>query len=150
VPGEGDHAAVICMGSSQAVGSFADALAWAFRALRPGGVALFGDGYWKHPPPADYLDVLGATADEMGSHADNAARAREVGFRVLRTMTCNDDEWDEYEGLYCNAVERYVEANPDDPDASAMAQRIRRWHDAYLRWGRDTLGFGFYFLLKPS
>jgi len=31
-----------------------------------------------------------------------------------------------------------------------MAARIRRWHDAYLRWGRATLGFGFYFLLKPS
>jgi SAM-dependent methyltransferase len=150
VPGEGDHAAVICMGSSQAVGSFADALAWAFRALQPGGVALFADGYWKHPPAADYLDVLGATADEMGSHAGNAALARDSGFRVLRTMTSNDDEWDEYEGLYCSAVERYVDAHPEDPDGPAMGERIRRWHDAYLRWGRDTLGFGFYFLLKPA
>lgn len=56
----------------------------------------------------------------------------------------------EYEGRYCGAIERYIEANPDDPDIDAMAKRIRPWHDAYLRWGRDTLGFGFYFLLKPA
>ena len=65
-------------------------------------------------------------------------------------MTSNDDEWDEYEGLYCSAVERHVDAHPDDSDNAAMAERIRRWHDAYLRWGRATLGFGYYFLLKPS
>jgi hypothetical protein len=47
-------------------------------------------------------------------------------------------------------MERYLDANPDDPDSGAMALRIRAWHDAYLRWGRDTLGFGFYVLLKPA
>jgi SAM-dependent methyltransferase len=150
VPDRGAFAAVICMGSSQAIGSLAEALAWAWHALEPGGAALFADGYWKQPPAQAYLDALGATESEMATHAGNAALARDAGFRVLHTMASNDDEWDEYEGRYCSAVERYVDAHPDDPDSAAMAQRIRRWHDAYLRWGRDTLGFGFYFLLKPS
>jgi SAM-dependent methyltransferase len=141
--------AVVCMGSSQAVGTLADALSWAWRALRPGGTALFADGCWKQPPAQDYLDVLGAAADEMQSHAGNAALARDAGFRVLATATASGDEWDEYEGLYCAAVERYLDAHPEDPDVDAMAARIRPWHDAYLRWGRDTLGFGFYLLLKP-
>jgi cyclopropane fatty-acyl-phospholipid synthase-like methyltransferase len=149
VRADGRFAAVVCMGSSQAVGTFPEALAWAARALSPGGTALFADGYWKQPPAPDYLDVLGATADEMLTHADNAAAARAAGFRVLATTTSSDDEWDEYEGLYCAAVERHVDTHPDDPDAAAMAARIRRWHDAYLRWGRATLGFGFYLLLKP-
>ena len=143
-------AAVICMGSSQAIGSLAQALAWAWQALQPGGTALFADGYWKQPPTQDYLDVLGATEGEMASHAGNAALARDAGFRVLHTMASSADEWDEYEGLYCSAVERYVDAHPEDSDSPAMGERIRRWHDAYLRWGRDTLGFGYYFLLKPS
>jgi cyclopropane fatty-acyl-phospholipid synthase-like methyltransferase len=142
--------AVICMGSSQALGSLADAFAWAWTVLAPGGVALFADGYWKRPPEPQYLEALGATEDEMTTHAGNAARAREAGFRVLSTLTSNDDEWDEYEGRYCAAMERYIDAHPDDPDAGAMAARIRDWHEAYLRWGRDTLGFGFYALLKPT
>jgi SAM-dependent methyltransferase len=146
---DGTLAAVISMGSSQAIGSLADAMAWAFRTLRRGGVALFADGYWKQPPTDAYLKILGATAGEMRNHAGNAALARDAGFRVLHTMTSNDDEWDEYEGLYCGAIERYVDTHPDDPDVPAMAQRIRAWHDAYLAWGRATLGFGFYLLLKP-
>jgi SAM-dependent methyltransferase len=150
VTADGSYAGVICMGSSQAIGSLSDALAWAWRALKPGGTALFADGFWKQPPVEAYLDVLGATADEMRTHADNAVLARDAGFRVLATMTSSDDEWDEYEGLYCSAVERYVAANPHDPECGAMGERICRWHDAYLRWGRDTLGFGFYALLKPT
>jgi len=145
-----EFAAIICMGSSQAIGSLADAMAWAHRALRPGGVALFADGFWQQPPAQDYLDVLGATADEMRTHAGNAALARSAGFRVLHTMTANNDEWDEYEGLYCGAVERYADAHPEDPEAPAMAQRIAAWHEAYLTWGRATLGYGYYVLQKPT
>jgi cyclopropane fatty-acyl-phospholipid synthase-like methyltransferase len=142
--------AIVCMGSSQAVGTLAEAMAWGHRALVPGGVALFADGYWKRPPDPAYLAHLGATADELATHAGNAEVARAAGFRVLSTATANDDEWDEYEGRYCAAMERWLDAHPDDPDAAAMGARIRGWHDGYLRWGRATLGFGFYVLLKPS
>ena len=88
VTDDGTYAAVICMGSSQAIGSFADALAWALRALKPGGTALFADGYWKAPPAAPYLAVLGATADEMRTHADNAA----AGARCRLSRSRHDDE----------------------------------------------------------
>jgi len=142
-------AAVLCLGSSQAIGTLAEAMAWAFGMLRPGGVALFADGFWRAKPAADYLDALGATEDEMRNHAGNAELARIAGFRVLRTMAANDDEWDEYEGLYCDAIERYVDAHPDDPDRAAMGERIRAWHDTYLHFGRATLGYGYYLLLKP-
>jgi len=31
-----------------------------------------------------------------------------------------------------------------------MLERIRRWRDGYLRWGRDTLGFGLYLFYRPG
>lgn len=139
---------LLCLGSSQAVGKLADAMHWAVGVLRDGGVALFGDGYWKRDPDACYLETLGATADELASHAGNARLARAAGFRVLATSTANDDEWDDYEGRYCAAIERWIMANADDPDAPAFASRIRAWHDAYLNHGRDTLGFGYYVVAK--
>lgn len=142
--------ALLCLGASQAIGKFADALRWSFGALREGGVALFGDGYWQRTPDPAYLAALGATEDELASHAGNAQLARGAGFRVLATTTASLDEWDDYEGRYAAAMERYVAAHPDDPDAPTMAKRIRDWHDAYLRYGRETLGFGFYILLKQE
>ncbi|MDI1450509.1 methyltransferase domain-containing protein [Polyangium sp. 6x1] len=143
--------AIVCMGSSQAIGTFAEALRWAHAHLAPGGVALFADGFWRRRPDPGYLEALGgATEDEMNTHAGNTRLAREAGFSVLSTACASDDEWDAYEGRYCAAIERYVDANPTDPAAPAMAARIRAWHDAYVTWGRDTLGFGFYTLLKPA
>ena len=31
-----------------------------------------------------------------------------------------------------------------------MLERSRKWRDAYLRWGRDTLGFGVYLFARPG
>ena len=36
------------------------------------------------------------------------------------------------------------------PMSAAMLERIRRWRDAYLRWGRDTLGFAVYLFYRPG
>ena len=36
------------------------------------------------------------------------------------------------------------------PDARAMLDRSRRWRDAYLRWGRDTMGFAVYLFYRPG
>jgi SAM-dependent methyltransferase len=142
--------AVVCMGASQAIGSLAEAMRWAFGVLVPGGVALFGDGYWKQPPHPDYLRALGAeSADELTTHAGNARLAQDAGFLVIATATASDDEWDDYEGRYLESMERWIAAHPADPNAPAFATKIRAWHGAYLLHGRDTLGFGYYVLSKP-
>ncbi len=45
---------------------------------------------------------------------------------------------------------RLDQEHPDDPDAPAMLDRIRRWRDGYLRWGRDTMGFALYLHRVPA
>ncbi len=142
------YAAIICVGSTHAFGSFDECLRVSFEWLKPGGRLLIADGYWKQPPPAAYLDVLGGSEDEFSSHADNACRARDRGYALLRTATSSDDEWDQYEGEYCNAMMHYVATHPDDADAEQFAARMQRWHSAYLEWGRATLGFGYYLLRR--
>jgi hypothetical protein len=37
-----------------------------------------------------------------------------------------------------------------DPDVAAVLERSRRWRDAYLRWGRDSLGFAVYLFYRPG
>jgi SAM-dependent methyltransferase len=147
-PSQG-YAAIICVGSTHAFGSFEECLRVSNDWLRPGGRLLIADGYWKQTPSQTYLDVLGGTADEFGSHAENAERARAHGYSVLRTATSSDDEWDEYEGEYCNAMMQYLAAHPEDSDLENFSVRMQRWHKAYLDWGRATLGFGYYLLARP-
>ena len=64
----------------------------------------------------------------------------DAGLIPMHAATANLDEWDEYEWKYCRSIERYAREQPEDPDVPAMLERIRKWRDAYLRWGRDTLG----------
>ena len=131
----------LCIGASHAFGTYRDALRGLRRLLRPGGLALVGDGYWRRAPAPEYLALLGATPDEMADHAGNVAAAVEEGFTPLYSCTAGEDDWDHYEGLYARAIERFVAAHPDDPDAEEMRTRIRLWRDGYLKWGRGTLGF---------
>jgi hypothetical protein len=74
----------------------------------------------------------------------------EAGLVPMHAATASPDEWDEYEWKYNRSIERYVRQQPDDPDAKAMLDRSRRWRDAYLRWGRDTLGFAVYLFYRPG
>jgi len=138
--------AALCVGSTHAYGDYEGTLIALKRVVRPGGHVLIGEGYWKRPPDASYLQLLGAEPDELTSHAENVSRAAAAGLTPLYTITSSDDEWDHYEGLYCRAVQRYVAAHPEDPEAAAFTDYIRQWYAGYIRWGRETLGFGLYLL----
>ena len=63
--------AALCIGSTHAFGNYQTTLAELARMVKPGGMILIGEGYWKQPPAPEYLEFLGATRDDYGTHADN-------------------------------------------------------------------------------
>ena len=137
-------ALALCIGSTHALGGYRETLLALARLVRPGGHVLVGQGYWKRPPDTGYLERLGATVDEMTTHEGNVAGGVAAGLLAAGAWVSSDGDWDRYEGLYADSVEDHVTAHPEDPDAPAMLERIRRWRETYLRWGRSTLGFGLY------
>lgn len=145
----GTFAAGMCIGSTHAIGDYRDTLRGLMKAVRPGGHLLVGEGYWRCDPAPEYLAALGTVKSEFQSHAGNISTGAREGLVPLYSCTSSEEEWDHYEGLYLRAVERYAAAHPEDPDSPAMQGHIRRWRDNYLRWGRDTLGFGLYLFMKP-
>ncbi len=116
---------------------------------RRGGYVLIGEGYWVRPPAPEYLAHLEATDDEFRDHRGNVQAGVDAGLIPLHAFVASPDEWDEYEWKYSRSIERYALEQPGDPDVPAMLERIRRWRDGYLRWGRDTLGFGVYLFHRP-
>jgi cyclopropane fatty-acyl-phospholipid synthase-like methyltransferase len=142
--GDGSFDLVICVGATHAVGGYRETLNVARRILRSGGMLLVGDGYWRRPPPGEYLAFLQMRADELSTHAHTQEIGLCEGFDLVASSECSRQEWDNYEEQYARNVEDYVRENPQDPDAASMAERIHAWREAYSRWGRDTLGFGLY------
>lgn len=140
--------AIVCLGSSGALGGYRPCLEQLGHWLAPGGSLLIGEGYWQREPDPAYLAETGIPRSEMSSHADNVALARELGWDYLMAYTASPEEWDSFEGRYHLAVREYLRAHPDDPAVASLDQAITRWHGAYLRYGRETLGFGSYLLRK--
>lgn len=119
------------------------------KMVRPGGLVLAGEPFWRIPPEPEYLQLSELQADSFGSHSSNVEDGVDLGLTFLYSIVSSEDEWDRYEGLQWQAVERYVAAHPDDPDAEALVSTMRKNRDAYLRWGRDCLGWAIYLFAAP-
>ncbi|MDP2311243.1 MAG: methyltransferase domain-containing protein [Pseudomonadota bacterium] len=122
-------------------GSQASAMLGWRSSLAAGGRLLIGDGYWKRAPEEGYLAALGGTSGELRDLVGTRAYAGELGMETLAVELSADADFEAYETSYRDNIERWVAANPSDPDAPEMAARARSWWGVYDRWGRDTLGF---------
>ena len=119
------------------------------RWLRPGGVLLVGYGFWMQPPPEPFLEATGMDAAECADHAGNIECGEALGLRVLAASVANRDEWDHFEGTIRANQERYAIEHPEKPHPRGRLEQGRAFYLAQQRWGRDTLGFGFYLFGKP-
>ena len=138
-PMEGAWDLVVCIASSHAFGGWQQALVGLRRLVRPGGAALVGEGFWRRPPSAGYLECLGgASADELPEHDGLLAGAAAAGWKVEDERVATDADWAAYEETLIANGERAV-AEHDDHDLRAWVDRARaRWNHPD---GRDTMGF---------
>ncbi|MEM8863783.1 MAG: class I SAM-dependent methyltransferase, partial [Chloroflexota bacterium] len=138
----------ICIGSTHAFGqgeqAYPNALMALQKAVRPNSKFLIGETYWKQHPDHEYVEFIGDPVGIYNSHAENVSQAETMGLIPLYALTANQDEWDDFEWSHLMRIEQNAFGKRDDPAVMEAIDRGRRWRDGYLRWGRDTMGFGFY------
>lgn len=146
-PGSFDLA--INVGATWLQGGYRGTLRALSGLVRPGGLLLVGDGYWRREPDPEQLAAFGATRDEHASHEGNVAAGVAEGSRLLYTAASSEADWDHYEGMYWGQVERYALERPDDPEIEEMLARARMMRDSYFAWRRDVMGFAVYLFQRP-
>ena len=109
-----------------------------------------GEGYWRKDPDREYLEAAGLVRQELQSHGENIALGEELGLELIDASESSSREWDHFEGLFWAAAEIALERLPGDPKVVERADHWRRWKAAYLKWGRDTMGFGLYLFETPA
>jgi len=138
----------ICLGACHIHGGFLPTVEYLARAVCPGGKVLIGDCYWRQEPDPEYLAAMETARDAFETHAGNVHTAVALGLLPVYACVCNEDEWDRFEWLQMH--ERFALHQPDDPALPTVLAQIHAWRDLYLRWGRDTLGFGLYLFQKEA
>ncbi len=131
----------VCMGSSHALGGFAQAAKTLARLTRPGGWVLMGEGFWKQPPPAAYLSMTGIGPGEFATLGETVGVLTAEGLAPAWVTTPSTQDFDDYEWAHARAIEAHALANPANPEAAGLLTRSRAWRGAYLAHGRATLGF---------
>jgi len=138
-----------CIGASWVYQNHAGTLKALKEMVRPGGLVLVGEPFWRNEPDPEYLKLVGYHRGLCGSHAENVKTGEDLGLSFFYSMVSSHDDWDRYEGLQWQAAQRHSAAHPDDPDVEALLRVSRSHRDAYLRWGRDCLGWALYLFGKP-
>ena len=114
--------AALCLGASFVYGSLVETIDALAPAVRPGGFVVVGEPYWRRLPlPVDYAD-----RDEPWTTLEGTVTVFETtGLPVVGVLASSEDDWDRYETLHWQAVERWVAENPDDPDAPEIRDASR-------------------------
>jgi hypothetical protein len=119
--------------------------------VAPGSWVVTGEPYWLQEPCEEYLEVLGLPKEALGTHIGNVEAGEERGLDLVHTLVSNSDDWDRYEGLQWSASDEYARSHPEDPDLPELMRRVGEEKAAYLRWGRETLGWAIYvFRRQPA
>ncbi|MFT5683789.1 MAG: SAM-dependent methyltransferase [Myxococcota bacterium] len=144
----------VCIGATQAYGLGAGAwhntLRMFSRLVRPGGQMLIGEGFWARTPDPEYLAFLGDNPGIEKTHHENISSAEATGLIPLYAAESNRDEWDDFEWSHRLGIERAAVAHPNDDAIQKRLIRSRAWREGYLKWGRTTMGFGFYLFGVPT
>jgi SAM-dependent methyltransferase len=123
---------VVCVGAAHAWGGPAAALAALPDHLQPGGVLLYGDGFYAAEPDAAVRELFG----ELPSGLDGVAvLASGAGLRPLSVDASTEAEWDAFEAGWREGLVR-----SGQPAAVELAERRRA---EYEQGYRGVLGFAW-------
>lgn len=139
-----------CVGATWIGGGVAGTIELLDRSLRPGGVMLIGEPYWRRTPPDEETAVAcQATAiadfrelpDLMGSFHD-------LGYDIVEMMLADQDSWDRYTAAQWLNLRLWLDRNPADDLAPEVREELATAPARYARFTREYLGWGVFALMK--
>ena len=143
-----DFDVVSCIGATWIGHGLTGTLALMKPALKPGGLLLVGEPYWIDPPPEAAFKIMGIRKADYVTLDATLDRFEAAGLQLIEMVLANQDGWDRYEAPQWMAVNDFLRANPNDPDASALREWISNNRRAYLKYGRRYFGWGVFVLQR--
>ena len=138
-----------CIGATWIGGGFAGTIELLARSLRPGGIILIGEPYWRQLPPTEDVasGCLAGSISDFLLLPELLASFGDIGYDVVEMVLADQDSWDRYEAAKWLTMRRWLEANPDDEFAKEVRTQLTAEPARYAAYTREYLGWGVFALM---
>ncbi|WP_155370178.1 SAM-dependent methyltransferase [Catellatospora vulcania] len=139
-----------CVGATWIGGGVAGTVELLERSLRPGGLLLVGEPFWRMDPP-DQATVEACHASAKDDYRDLpalVAHFRDLGWDLVEMVLADEDSWDRYVAAQWFTVRQWLDANPEDELAGEFRAELDQAPLDYVRYLRPYLGWGVFVLKR--
>ena len=118
------------------------------RSLRPGGLMLIGEPYWRRTPPDQRtVEECEATSpDDWLSLPGLLAQLGDLGYDVVEMVLADQDSWDRYQASQWFTMRTWLDEHPHDELADQVRTDLRTEPALYARSTREYVGWGIFAL----
>ncbi|MET0419341.1 MAG: methyltransferase domain-containing protein [Actinoplanes sp.] len=122
------------------------------RSLRPGGMMLIGEPYWRlDPPDQETVEACSAAEKEhFRSLPALVGQFGKLGWDVVEMVLSSQDDWDRYAAAHWLNIRRWLDANPGDPLWAQMRAELDVDPVRHVKHQREYLGWGVFALIKRA
>lgn len=141
-----------CIGATWIAGGVAGTAALLERSLRPGGIILIGEPYWRQLPPTEDIarGCLAQAVSDFLVLPELVGLFDRLGYDVVEMVLANQDGWDRYEAAKWLTMRRWLDENPSDELADEIRSKLTTEPARYVAYTRDYLGWGVFALMRRA
>lgn len=139
-----------CVGATWIAGGVAGTISLLARSIKPGGILLIGEPYWRQVPSTEEIArACGATciADFLPL-AELVESLKQPGYDLVEMVLADQEGWDRYTGATWLTMRRWLDANPDDDFAKEVRAELNQSPERHVTWTREYLGWGVFALMS--
>lgn len=139
-----------CIGATWIGAGVAGTIELLAQSLRPGGIILIGEPYWRQLPPTEEVAkrCLAGSISDFLVLPELLASFGQLGYDVVEMVLADQDSWDRYEAAKWLTMRRWLEANPGDELAKEVRAQLTSEPVRYAAYTREYLGWGVFALMS--
>ncbi|MFP2387065.1 SAM-dependent methyltransferase [Enterobacter ludwigii] len=138
-----------CVGATWIAGGVAGTMALLAKSLRPGGMMLIGEPYWRQVPASDevaHACGVSSIADFL-TLPDLVASFDAQGYDLVEMVLADQEGWDRYEAAKWMTLRRWLAENPDDDFAPEVRAELTNAPKRHVTYTREYFGWGVFALI---
>ncbi|MFI7632847.1 SAM-dependent methyltransferase [Nonomuraea sp. NPDC049400] len=139
-----------CIGATWIGQGAAGTVALLERSLRPGGVMLIGEPFWRAEPPSqEAVEACRVRSrDDYKTLPGLFECFHGLGYDVVEMVLADEDSWDRYRAAQWLNIRTWLDANPGDELAPEFRAELAAEPLRYVRYERPLVGWGVFALMK--